>query len=469
MSTARWKAAGNAGKEAWAHANTGVCYFGLSRMNEAGRELELALTMFEDLGDRHGVVAASAFMCLARPTDPRVPRWLEEALAFAEETGDRTRKLATLTTLAWHHTLRSLWGSPEDTAVAEDFALQLAQLADELGAIDLAVHGWSLLAIAARFSGRLDEAARHTEALERITGEAAGNDPWLRWAAVFSVTVARGTPGATPPFPPESSADPVVQMAVYLIEAELTAAGRVDEALARIDGVARANLGTIGDLAAVLNGLAFVLAGRGEEALAYVERAAAAAQALDASATARAARAPCGPRSPAMSPGCRRHRRTPRASATRWSCGPTACSGTKPPWRLCAGPRTTSACPASSWASDIGPAADAGRRDQAVALSVPTTASTSLWRIGNDPPQWSQRAKASWLDSSMWAASTSIVLQHSRHSRRNSGRSGRKRRSRTLTSDISYPPDCFPGNHTFLGLPGTCTTTVSGGLLSHHA
>ena len=289
--TARWRRLGDKGKEAWAHANTGVCYFGLSRMEEAAGELEQALDLFEELGDRHGTVASSAFMCLARPTDPRVPRWLEEALAFAEATGDRTRKLSTLTTLAWHHAIRSLWGSPEETAQAEDVALQLAELADELGAVDLAVHGWSLLAVAARFSGRLEAAARYVEALERVSGEAAGNYPWLRWAAVFSVTVARGTPGATPPFPPDSTADPVVEMAVYVIEAELTLAGRVDEALARIDGVARANLGTIGDLAAVLNGLALVLAGRRDEALAYVERAAEAARALEAPAAARAARA----------------------------------------------------------------------------------------------------------------------------------------------------------------------------------
>ena len=43
-----------------------------------------ALALFEQIGDRVGAVAASSFLCLARPTDRRVPEWLAEALEFAD-------------------------------------------------------------------------------------------------------------------------------------------------------------------------------------------------------------------------------------------------------------------------------------------------------------------------------------------------------------------------------------------------
>src|SRR6202023_3121044 len=96
-------------KEAWGHANIGVAYFNLSRMEDAGRELELGLELFERIGDRAGGVAASSFLCLARPTDRRVPEWLRRALEYADEAGDRSRQLTTLTTLAWPHFIRALW------------------------------------------------------------------------------------------------------------------------------------------------------------------------------------------------------------------------------------------------------------------------------------------------------------------------------------------------------------------------
>jgi class 3 adenylate cyclase/tetratricopeptide (TPR) repeat protein len=289
--TARWHALGVVDKEAWAHANTGVACFNLSHMEEAASELERGLELFERIGDRNGMVAATSFLCLARPTDRRVPQWLARALDFAEETGDRSRKLNALMTLAWHHTLRSLWGSADETAVAEDAARRLAELAEELGVHDLAVHGGSLLTIAARFTGRLDDAAKYAEALEQIGRSYEGPAQWLWWAATFAVAVGGATPGATPPFPPENSPDPVLEMAVYVIEAGLILAGRIDEALATLDRGSAPDLGVIGDLAGVLHGLALVLAGREAEAVPRIERAAQAARLLDAAPTARAAAA----------------------------------------------------------------------------------------------------------------------------------------------------------------------------------
>ena len=115
--------------------------------------------------------------------------------------------------------------------------------------------------------------------------------PWLGWAATFAVSVARGATGVTPPLPPEASLDPVVGMALLVIEAELTVGGRVPEALARFDLVDRPGLGPFGDLAGLLKGLALVLAGRSAEALPWVERADRAAHALQAPPTVTAAAA----------------------------------------------------------------------------------------------------------------------------------------------------------------------------------
>jgi hypothetical protein len=80
-------------------------------------------------------------------------------------------------------------------------------------------------------------------------------------------------------------------MALLIIEAELTVAGRVDEALARCEVAPRPSVGPFGDLAGVLSGLALVLGGRGAEALPLVERTVESARALDAPPAAAAAAA----------------------------------------------------------------------------------------------------------------------------------------------------------------------------------
>ncbi|HUY21604.1 MAG TPA: adenylate/guanylate cyclase domain-containing protein [Acidimicrobiales bacterium] len=289
--TERWRALGVADKEAWGHANTGVALFYLGRMEEAGRELELALALFERIGDRVGGVAASSFMCLAKPTDRRVPAWLADALEFADAAGDRSRQITTLMTLTWHHFIRSLWGGAEDTAQTEGFARRLAALGEEIGAGDMAVHGLSLLAITARFGGRFDEAAAHVDALQRLGGIVDAANPWLGWAASFVLALGGGATGAAPPHPPDASLDPVVAMSELVIEAELTVAGRIDEALARAEATESLEMGPIGELAGLLNGLALVLAGRATEARPCVELAADAARALGAGPTAAAAAA----------------------------------------------------------------------------------------------------------------------------------------------------------------------------------
>jgi class 3 adenylate cyclase/tetratricopeptide (TPR) repeat protein len=287
----QWHALGHSEKEAWARSNAGVALFNLSRMEESIGELESALAIFEHNEDRAGIISVTSFLCLVKPTDHRVSGWLADALEFADAAGDRTRQLNTLTTLTWNHFLRSFCGRSSDMADAEKFAHRLAALADEIGARDQAIQGWSLLAIMARLSGRFEEAVEYGAALQRATGEDPRRDPWLGWAASFAVTVSGGASGAIPPFPPESSPDPVVGLAELIIEAELTMAGRVDEALDRVSTVPRPDLGPIADLARVFHALAFVLAGRVAEAQPWVDRAAAAARVLNAPTTASAAAA----------------------------------------------------------------------------------------------------------------------------------------------------------------------------------
>jgi class 3 adenylate cyclase/tetratricopeptide (TPR) repeat protein len=288
----QWHALGDTIKEAWALANAGVALFNLSRMEESGADLERALTLFEQDGDRAGAVAVSSFLCLVKPADHRVPGWLADALEFADAAGDRSRQINTLTTLMWNHFLRSFCGRSEDMGEAERFALRAAELAEELGARDQAVQSWSLLAIMARLSGRLDEAGEHAIELQRVAGGGTHNEPWLGWAALFVVAVARGASGAAPPFPPRTSLDPVVAMAEIVIESELTMAGRIDEALERVETMERRpDLGPIADLARVFHALSLVLAGRTDEARPWVERASVAARVLNAHSTAGAAAA----------------------------------------------------------------------------------------------------------------------------------------------------------------------------------
>ena len=137
----------------------------------------------------------------------------------------------------------------------------------------------------------LSEAAEHTGVLQHATGDLGHRHPWLGRAAIFSVTMANGAPDTVPPLPPQTSPDPVVRIAKLLIEAELTMAGRVEEALDRVGTTARPDLGPISDLAQVFQAVALLLAGRPSEALPWVERARGAAAVLNAPTTATAAAA----------------------------------------------------------------------------------------------------------------------------------------------------------------------------------
>ncbi len=260
----RWRALGNPAKEGWALANAGVAAFNLSRMAEAAHSLDRAVELFGEADDRAGAVAASSFLCLARPTDRRVPGWLAEALEFADHAGDRMKQMTALSPLAWNHFLRSLLGDAAQTAAAEGFARRQTELAEEVGAVDIAPHGRSQLVVMARLSGRVGEAADHAAALGRLAASGGHQEPWLAWAASFSVAVAGGASGAAPPDPPAGDPDPVAGIARVIIATELAVSGRAEEAVARFDCAEHLSGGPIEDLTAIVPALALVLAGAAE-------------------------------------------------------------------------------------------------------------------------------------------------------------------------------------------------------------
>jgi class 3 adenylate cyclase/tetratricopeptide (TPR) repeat protein len=277
----RWREAGDESRAAWAIANAGVANFNLSRMEDAAADLLEALVIFERIEERAGAVAASSFLCLAKPTDRRVPGWLAGALEFADESGDRMKQVSALSALAWHHFLRTMWGGPADTATAEQLALRLAEGAEEVGAIEMAIHGRSLLAIMARWSGRVRLAATHAGVLARHLGPQQ-HEPWLGWAAGFAVAVAEGASRAAPPFPPASSPDPVAGVASQVIQAELVLAGRCEEAVAHMPAAEGRDHNTLTDAMGMLCALCLVLSGCPEEARPWAEKSLRAARVLEA-------------------------------------------------------------------------------------------------------------------------------------------------------------------------------------------
>jgi class 3 adenylate cyclase len=279
--SARWRDLGHEVQSAWAIANAAVASFNLSRMEEAAVDLDRAHEIFARAGDRSGMVATGSFLSLVRPTDRRVPGWLAGALEFADEAGDRMKQVAALSPLAWHHFFRSMWGGVADTVDAERFALRLAEVSEDLGAMDSAMHGRSLLALTARYSGRIRLAATHAGVLARLL-RPEHHEPWMGWAASFAVALAEGASSAAPPFPPLTSPDPVAGIAGQIVQAELVFAGRTEEALAHFDALERQEGSTIGEAMGLLGALALVLAGRRTEAGPWAERSVHAARVLGA-------------------------------------------------------------------------------------------------------------------------------------------------------------------------------------------
>ena len=339
-------------------------------------------------------MAASSFLCLARPTDRRVPAWLARALEFADAAGDRSRQLGTLTTLAWHHFIRSLWGTARDTAEAEGFALRLAELGEELGAIDMAVHGRSLLAIMARFSGRLDDAAAPSRGITAV--QRLGRRRELSLDRVGRHLRRGRGPGCLGARPSRRTRC-------------LPRPRRRDGAARHRDGTDRGRTGRggVGALRRRRPARPGALRRPRRRAQRTGPRArgteptrrcpgsnapplsARALEAPPAIAAAAALRAEITGDMAGLPPP----RPRPRASARRWSCGPMPPVATWPRSTPCAAARRRSACPVCSSGSRH-PSRRSPRgsgRQLASDASCPTMPSVSLCRIGNDPPQWGQR------------------------------------------------------------------------------
>lgn len=277
----RWAAIGDHAREAWALGNAGVASFNLNRMEESADLLERALTIFEQLGDRPGEVSVTSFLSLVRPVDPRTPHWLADALAFADDTGDRSKQMSALSALTWSNFLRSLWGDADQVADAEAYANRLAVLGEQLGADETTMQAWSLLAVMARWTGRMDEAKGIQERLAGLLARRENRDSWLGWAVGFAVAVAEGATSAAPPFPPAGNPDPVSGFASIIIRAELAFAGRLAEASVHSDTVYDPH-GAVADAVGVVDGLVLVLCGRVAEARPILERAVSASRALHA-------------------------------------------------------------------------------------------------------------------------------------------------------------------------------------------
>ncbi len=286
---------------------------------------------------------------------------------------------------------------PHDTAEAEGFARRLAELAEELGALDMAVHGRSLLAITARFTGRLDEAAHHAEVLQRLSGLVDDDRfPWLGRAATFAVDVARGATGVAPPLPPAPTPDPVVGMAparrrsrAHRGRARATRRWRASTPPSAPDWAPSAIW------PALLNGPGARPGRSGAtEALPWVERAAVRGPGSRCATRRRWPPPRCGPRSPGQTTG---PAPAPASAASISEALVLRSTGRRgDTWRArrparCA-PETRHAGPARRAVVEaLRALARKDAAQPAADASCPTKASRSLWRIGNDPPHFGHR------------------------------------------------------------------------------
>jgi class 3 adenylate cyclase/tetratricopeptide (TPR) repeat protein len=223
---ARWAELENREKQGWALANKGVVLFNVGRVADAQGALEEALSLFQAIGYRPGVMAVYRFLALARPDDPRAGDWLEEALLDAQDRGDRTAQLSSLVSLAWHRFMRDRYGGPDELAAIDDVARRSLARAREFDIPEFGGYGLCIAAMVARLAGRLDEAAT-------LAGEACALDlataPSTRLLArviAAATGLARGT-GPPPDFDRIESTDPVASMAAVIRTEALLFAGLI--------------------------------------------------------------------------------------------------------------------------------------------------------------------------------------------------------------------------------------------------
>jgi class 3 adenylate cyclase/tetratricopeptide (TPR) repeat protein len=227
--TKRWADLGLPRNEAWAHANRGVALFFVGRSGDAERELRTALEQFAPLKDRSGQIAVYRFWSLLRPDDPRVVGWLDEALRYAEELGDRTGQLNSLNALSWNQYFRLRLGGPDDIAPVGELVHRMIQLAEELGSPELHAYSLAIMADMARLAGQLDEAADSASRLkELLKGDSTSPVVFLSSVVSYAVGRARGQSAELPTLP--DSPDPIVSLATAILIQELVLQGEFDAA-----------------------------------------------------------------------------------------------------------------------------------------------------------------------------------------------------------------------------------------------
>jgi len=282
---ARWSQLGDEGKRGWALANRGVALFSLGRTLEASPPLEEALAIFTRLGDRAGVAASGQQLALVRPDDPRLPAWLADGVAYAEDTGDLAQMRNALIPLAWVRFIRSQLGGPGFSADALGDAQRLAQVSSEIGDEVFELQGHCLVSLLRRLDGD-PEGAEAALAGARRAGRHSeyGSLPLLD-ATSFVVALARGAEPAGRPAP-STVAGPLEVMADALVIEGLLLAGHVDAAVDHLAGsaldVGPSGTPLLGRLVGVTRGAVLVLAGRHAEAEESLSAAREAAKAVDA-------------------------------------------------------------------------------------------------------------------------------------------------------------------------------------------
>jgi tetratricopeptide (TPR) repeat protein len=225
----RWAALGLPVREAWAHANGGVALFFLGRGRDAEEELTTALAQFGEAGDRSGQIAVYRFWSLLRPDDPRVAGWLDEALRYASELGDRSSQLVSLNALTWNRYFRLRLGGPDDIAPAMELAGRMADLGAELAMVDMEGQALAVMADLSRLAGDLDEAARMADRLRNLM-EGDSGSPLASLSACVSYAVDRATGQAAELPVLTDSPDPLRALAVAVVIQELVLQGEFDTA-----------------------------------------------------------------------------------------------------------------------------------------------------------------------------------------------------------------------------------------------
>jgi hypothetical protein len=214
----------------------GVALFMHGHTGESDDELVRALLLFAEENYRVGELATLSFRALVRPEHPDVELWLHESLAYAIELGDRSRHLAVLGALQWHHVLRSRLGGAAEMAAARSWIDETIALASELGWTNFLIQGHCLRANLARMDGDFSlaeieiAAARGFEPIE---------SPGER--AMLEAVSASLTPGT--PFRLFDDTDPFTSIAAVIQMESALFEGRFEEIFELGFIPVRANLG----------------------------------------------------------------------------------------------------------------------------------------------------------------------------------------------------------------------------------